>query len=165
MNCKLIEGYPNYQICENGHVYNVKRSKLIKPLVNPTTGYCTIGLRTDSVRTGHYNHHLVAKYFLPAAPGADMQIDHQDGNKKNNAKGNLQWLTKRANIRKSIDKTKTTSQYFGVTQAKDGVWIAQIYTSGKRDKVYIGRYKTEFEAAQAYNEEAVKYHLEPNQLA
>ena len=102
---------------------------------------------------------------MPAAPAAAMQIDHTDGNKENNCIDNLQWLSKRDNIRKAIDKTKTTSQYFGVTQEKRlGKWIAQIYTSGKRAKVYIGRYATEIEAARAYNEEAATYGITPNQL-
>jgi group I intron endonuclease len=49
---------------------------------------------------------------------------------------------------------KTTSKYVGVYQDKKGVWIANIKYKGK--STYIGRYKTEIEAAIAYNLKAIE---------
>lgn len=165
MQCALIEGHENYQVCDNGHVYSLLKKLQLKPLVNPTTGYLTVGLRANGKRTGFYNHHLVAKYFMEPAPAEGMELDHQDSDKHNNTPGNLQWLTSRANVRKRIDKTTTSSKYFGVCQdPKNGKWIASIWTNGKRPTCYIGRYLTELEAVQAHNEEALKYGVEPQPI-
>lgn len=157
MPCYLIENYENYSVCDNGDVFNNKTKKVLKPLVNSKTGYCIVSLRQPDVKnpTSLYIHHLVAKYFL-VKPASDqkLEIDHKNNNKQDNTLGNLQYLTRSENTRKKVDKSKTTSKYFGVHRDKHGYWIAQLVTT-QRNKGYIGRYKTELEAAQAYNDAAL----------
>ena len=95
-----IEGYNDYLICGNGDVYSLKKKKprKMKPY-NDCRGYFKIDLYKDNVRKRCKVHRLVAQAFIPN-PYGFSDVDHIDGNKKNNCISNLQWLSHRDNIRK-----------------------------------------------------------------
>jgi len=45
-------------------------------------------------------HRLVAEYFLRKKKGCE--VNHKDGNKKNNCASNLEWVTRSENIQHSF---------------------------------------------------------------
>lgn len=47
---------------------------------------------------------------------------------------------------------ENTSKYVGVCLDKDGAWVLQVTLPKDRKQTYVGRFKTETEAAMAYNE-------------
>ena len=95
-----IEGYNNYLICGSGAVYSLKgkKARKMKPY-DDGRGYLQIDLCKDSVRKHCKIHRLVAQAFI-SNPNGFRDVDHIDGNKKNNCISNLQWLSHRDNIRK-----------------------------------------------------------------
>lgn len=101
---------------------------------------------------------LVRLHRFLLNPPNDMQIDHIYGKKFDNRDSELKICTQSENqINKSKYKTKTSSKYKGVSYNKrSNKWIAEI--THNKEKIYLGRYKTEIEAAQAYNEASNKYH-------
>ena len=58
-----------------------------------TTGYMRVSLGRNNHR---YVHRLVAEAFLPN-PNAFPQVDHIDGDRKNNRLDNLRWVSVRQN--------------------------------------------------------------------
>lgn len=85
-----------------------------------------------------------------------IQVDHINGNGLDNRKENLRLVTNAQNNRnKSKYVTANgTSKYKGVFFCKQrNKWVAQICLNYK--KIHIGRFKTEIEAAKAYNEKAL----------
>lgn len=87
-----------------------------------------------------------------------FETDHINGNTLDNRCENLRIVTKELNQHNSKPrKDKNKSKYKGVTfykskRHKTGKWTARIQVNNKR--ITIGYYKTEIEAAKAYNEYA-----------
>ena len=96
---------------------------------------------------------LVAMAFLNHKPcGHKLVVDHINNNKLNDRLYNIQVITQRQNCSK--DK-KGSSKYTGVTWDKrQNKWKA--YIRIKQKLRYLGYYKKEKEAAQAYQNELKK---------
>lgn len=86
----------HYVIYRNGRVFSVYkggRLKEQKPRVH-TGGY----LRCSMFGKDVYIHRIVAELFCERRKGCDY-INHKDGNKKNNAAENLEWVTASENMK------------------------------------------------------------------
>lgn len=86
-------------------------------------------------------------------------IDHINRDKKDNRKSNLRICTFQQNLfnRKQYFND-ATSHYKGVSKRGNGHWRMRVYVDGKC--YYDETYRTEIEAAVAYNRAAVKAHGE-----
>ena len=86
---------------------------------------------------------------------AGMQIDHINGNGLDNRKVNLRLCNSSQNQRNARKRKSGTSRFKGVDWHKESKkWRARICVNRKR--IHIGRYKSEFEAAQAYDKKAIE---------
>lgn len=88
-----------------------------------------------------------------------IKVDHRDGNGLNNTRDNLRVSTTQQNLFNSRKYTSSrcTSKYKGVSYRADmpnNPWLGYFNHKGKLH--YLGAFKTEIEAASAYNVEASK---------
>ena len=86
-------------------------------------------------------------------------IDHINRDKRDNRKSNLRVCTPQQNCFNRIQRYNgATSRYKGVSKRENGYWRMRVIIDGKPycDKTY----KTEIEAAVAYNRAAIKVHGE-----
>jgi hypothetical protein len=102
-----IKGYPDYLIYENGDVFSVRNSKLLKQCLN-RGGYKILNLcKPGEKPKSHRVHRLVAEHFLPECIGL-RDVNHIDGDKQNNHVSNLEWSNKSLNglhaYRKGLNK-------------------------------------------------------------
>ena len=98
MEFKDIIGYEDiYQISEKGEIKNKKKNKLMKPAID-SNGYYQIHFSKNGKSKKIRVHRLVAKHFI-ANPLNKNQVNHIDGNKKNNKAENLEWCTISENIK------------------------------------------------------------------
>ena len=109
---KDVQGYEGlYQISNLGRV---KRNGTILHQSLNTYGYCQVSLCNNGDIKNHLVHRLVANEFLPN-PERHPQVNHIDGNKKNNAVTNLEWCTQAENnnhaIRTGLRKFKSVEMY------------------------------------------------------
>ena len=92
------------------------------------------------------------------APEKGMHVDHIDGNGLNNSRKNLRICTRSQNVR-NAKKTlsKTTSLYKGVYFDKRvKLWSSDICVD--RERIRLGFFKNQEDAALAYNFAAIKHH-------
>lgn len=102
----------------------------------------------------------------------NVLVDHKDGNGLNNQRCNIRICTKSQNAANKKPKNKYLGVRFHVSRKKyiskktgelklmndKGGWVAHITKNGVCKN--LGRFKTQEQAAKAYNEAALKYHGE-----
>tara|TARA_R110000803_G_scaffold163375_1_gene227021 strand:+ start:611 stop:1135 length:525 start_codon:yes stop_codon:yes gene_type:complete len=157
---KNIPEFENYQVSNLGNVRSLKYGKKI--ILKKTIGgggYYQIGIYFNNKQNKKTVQQLMAITFLKHKPcGLKIVVDHINTDKLNNKLYNLQLITHRKNLSK--DK-KGTSKYTGVCWHKRrNKWQSSIRINGKVE--YLGSFKIEKEAAQAYQNELKKINNESN---
>lgn len=81
----------------------------------------------------------------------DLDVDHIDGDKSNNAAANLRILTRRQNCMAYRKKPRAaTSRFRGVSWCRaSGSWRVTVTKVGARN--HVGRFRSEIEAAVEFN--------------
>jgi|LakMenE18May11ns_1017448.scaffolds.fasta_scaffold9891934_4 hypothetical protein len=114
---KRLEDYPGYFVSNTGRVYsNIQPHRTflnggvpyeIQPKPH-NRGYWEVGLfitenHGKKIRKWRRVHQLVAETFIGPKPGKGYEVNHKDGNKKNNNLDNLEWCTRSQNIKHSFN--------------------------------------------------------------
>lgn len=129
--------------------------------INLTKGYKTIVDDQDYELYGnlkwHYSHGYAARkdlggttYLHKLIIGDRLdEVDHINGDKLDNRRSNLRYVTRSQNNMNKPIQTNNTSGFKGVHQLKStGKFQAYIKKDGKR--IHLGTYSTALDAARAY---------------
>lgn len=134
---KEIPGYNGrYLISQTGNVYSRYLKMKMKP-VNRGNGYYFVRLCNKGEMKNLMIHRLVADAFVPN-PDRLPEIDHIDGNKKNNFYTNLRYVSHLDNMR----NPNTEPKRFEAIRKKQGIPVIA-FLNGKR----VGKYSCLMEAA------------------
>lgn len=108
---KDIEEYKGlYQVSNLGKIKSLARNtknqysyqeRLLKEILDKD-GYCVINLHNGCKVKTHKVHRLVANAFL--GKKENLEVNHKDGNKKNNCVENLEWCTSQENTIHAFNK-------------------------------------------------------------
>jgi len=127
MSIKVIEGFEDYFVSDQGEVFSTKSGSMKKRKpCKGGDGYLGLGLCNKGNRKQMSIHRLVAQAFVPN-PENKPCVNHIDGNKQNNNANNLEWVTYREN-----------NQYFNEIQKPNG-----IYDSSEEINARQRRYREE----------------------
>jgi hypothetical protein len=94
----MKEIYPDYYVCKSGHVHSTKLGSMrqLKPKIDKD-GYLLVNLVLEEGHKMKRVHRLIAEAYVPNPEGLD-QVNHIDGNKKNNSYLNLEWCSCKDNL-------------------------------------------------------------------
>lgn len=97
---------------------------------------------------------LIGMHRLIMNAPSGVEVDHADRDPLNNQRSNLRFATA---SQQGTNKDKIpgcSSKYKGVSWKRDcGLWIAQIRV---KKLIYLGTFKSEIDAAKAYDQAAIK---------
>lgn len=143
--------------------------RLDYPLVEPFTWSVTICRRKGENR---YSYAITYVYQPPGAKKQtqirmhrlimgmpqDSLVDHRNGNTLDNRRSNLRLCTTAENCQNQFARQGGTSRFKGVSFCRQtGRWKARLRKQNV--EIWIGRFDSELEAAEAYDESAL-YHFE-----
>lgn len=102
---KDIKGYEGlYQISDEGQVRRIHKDGSTRPVKGKGgSKYYTVDLCKDGKPKCFNVHRLVAEAFLEMPEGC-KEVNHKDGNKKNNHVDNLEWVTQKENLLHAIEQ-------------------------------------------------------------
>lgn len=92
-----VKGYEGlYLVCANGKILSAKTGEELAQNNNPC-GYLTVGLSKNCKTRQIRVHRIVAEAFIPN-PLKKPQVNHINGNKKDNQVWNLEWCNNSENM-------------------------------------------------------------------
>lgn len=106
---KVVKGFENYLVSSLGNVKTIN-GKLKKVVYDSKNDYGYVELWKNNKGKKFRIHRLVAETFIPNTLGKE-QVNHIDGNKKNNCVSNLEWVTPKENIRHAIENDLSSIKY------------------------------------------------------
>ena len=106
---KVVKGFENYLVSSLGNVKTIN-GKLKKVVYDSKNDYGYVELWKNNKVKKFRIHRLVAETFIPNTLGKE-QVNHIDGDKKNNCVSNLEWVTPKENIRHAIENDLSSIKY------------------------------------------------------
>ena len=92
----------NYEASNDGRVRSVSSGRELSTSSLAGSGYVKAELWKNNVRKQTYLHRVIAETFLGSPPDDKAEVNHIDGNKRNNAASNLEWSSRSENVRHSM---------------------------------------------------------------
>lgn len=149
-----FEGF--YEVSSDGQIRSLARvvksrwgtdkhiRSVLKAFGKNSQGYQTVHLYRDGKCNKFYAHRLVAAAHIPN-PYDLPQVNHIDGNKKNNTASNLEWCTASENcqhaVKEEIYRSAKGEQIFGAKVTEDAVRTIRLLAStGVMHKVLAAQF-------------------------
>jgi HNH endonuclease len=98
---------------------------------------------------------LILMHRLIMSPGPREVVDHINHNGLDNRRENLRVCSRTENNWNARKRKNSKSRFKGVRKAGNG-WVASINVN--KVFMHIGFFKTEIDAAEAYNNQAIKFY-------
>lgn len=118
------------------------------------SGYFATGRGRNGKKMVYLHHAIIGRPV-----NRKMSVDHVNGNGLDNRKENLRFATARQQRQNSAIRMNNHSGFKGISKRKQcETFKAEIMAKGRR--IYLGDFKTELEAFEAYKKAAIQHYQE-----
>ena len=124
---KKIDGFPHYEVSDQGNIKSLYSGKILKPSVR-NDEYLMVNLHKDCKCFPKLVHRLVAQAFVPNPQGKPT-VDHINMNKQDNRAVNLRWQTYKEQLNNQDQDYKTNQKSEKVKK------IMKKYREANKDKI------------------------------
>lgn len=124
---RKVYGFDDYLCNEQGEIYSLKRNRILKG--RSMKGYRRVVLMKDGKTIDALVHRLIAQTFIPN-PENKPEVNHKDGNKKNNSVFNLEWCTHKENVHHAMKTGLKNDRKVSDEKLKE---IRRLISEGKRN--------------------------------
>jgi hypothetical protein len=106
---KPVPGFENLYLSESGIPYQESDGAFVELKISSTSTYDRISISRNGKKERHHLHVLMAITFLNldlskhGINSDSLQVDHKDGDKRNNSLNNLEVVTKRENYSRALN--------------------------------------------------------------
>jgi hypothetical protein len=111
---KPIKGYEGlYEVSSIGRVrcLNYRNRGEIHIKASSGLRYCQVCLTKDGKMRCFYVHRLVAEAYLPEPKEGETQVNHKNGDKRDNRISNLEWVSPIVNVNNPVTKPNLRKRY------------------------------------------------------
>jgi hypothetical protein len=136
---KIIAEFPNYSVSSLARIKNNTTSRLV---IGSQKIYKSVGLRHNNKVKCIYVHRLVAEAFIENTKNKPY-VNHIDGNKSNNIKQNLEWVTASENALHAVKTGLSDS-----SKRKKVLFVKYHVDQYDLNDVFIKRWNSITEASQ-----------------
>jgi hypothetical protein len=95
-----MKDFYGYKVTECGKVYSQFGRKLSYHFCKK--GYARVNLKIGDRKRGYLVHRIVSLCYIDNPKGLP-QVNHKDGNKRNNSVDNLEWVSCQDNVKHSVE--------------------------------------------------------------
>lgn len=126
-----VPGASRYWVTDRGRVFSTARGLVeLRPYAKPSKGYLQTDIWFDgpdatTYRRVVYVHVIVASTFIgprPVVPGVAYDVDHVDGDRRNNRLENLRYLPKSENVGRAMRSAVRDGRHPTAKLAPSDVW-------------------------------------------
>ena len=111
---KPIKGYEDlYEVSSIGRVRCLNYMNRGEIHIKASSGlrYCQVCLTKDGKMRCFYVHRLVAEAYLPEPKEGETQVNHKNGDKRDNRISNLEWVSPIVNVNNPVTKPNLRKRY------------------------------------------------------
>lgn len=97
---RTLADFPGYAFTKDGRVLSLRHKEplTLKPGSSAAGCYCYVNIGKSSFKRSQLLHIPMGRAWIPN-PEGKPQLNHKDGNPRNNAADNLEWVTQSENVR------------------------------------------------------------------
>lgn len=143
----MFKNYCGYKVNSDGQIYSKIKNKPLKSWDNGS-GYEVVSINVNGKFKKKYVHRIVAETFLKNSKG--LEVNHKDGDKKNNCLKNLEWVTHSQNEKHAYAKGLNTGQGKRTTITNGTIFITA--SSSRKISLLLGHYGTWLSSMKRRNE-------------